>query len=395
MSVTAPPVECDVLIAGGGLAGLLLAAGLCHERFAALRVCVVEPRLRYVRDRTWSYWRQGPHDLSHLERRTWQHWSVAYAGHEIQRAAPGWVYASVDADEVYANALNKIHAVSHVQLLQGWGVDGDLSAEVTLKNVHSGQGCRIGACRVVDARARLQLQPSDLVQQFVGLEVCSDQAVFEPEMVQLMHFESAKQGLHFMYVLPYDAHRALIETTWISPASHQPDFEEELRQAVELRLGNASYEVVYREQGCLPLITPAQPRDGVIRLGRSGAALRPSTGYAFLNTLAQVQHVLAQWPSESKCLANWQAPMPPNTVSQRWMDAVFLRELQSHWQRAPERFMDLFASVSPDVLIRFLSGHESWVDRIAVMRALPISPFIQAAWHHSKRTPMQFKAEHG
>ena len=386
MSVTALPVECDVLIAGGGLAGLLLAAGLCDERFAALRVCVIEPRLRYARDRTWSYWRQGPHDLSHLERRTWQQWSVAHEGCEIQRTATGWVYASVDADTVYAHALQKIKAAHHVQLLQGWVVEGDLSAEVSLKQSHSGQSHRQRARRVVDARARVQVRPSDLVQQFVGWEVRSDQAVFKPETVQLMHFESAQQGLHFMYALPYDAHRALIETTWISLASHRPDFDSELRKAVQQRLGNASYDVVYQEQGCLPLITPAQPRDGVIRLGRSGTALRRSTGYAFLNTMEQVKRLLASFPHDTKTLANFRAPEFQHSAVQLWMDAVFLQAISSNWKAAPEHFMAMFERVPADAVLRFLSGQENWTDRWTIMQALPKLPFLRAAWQHGAGT---------
>ncbi len=379
----APPESCDVLIAGGGLAGLLLAAGLANEKFSALRVCVIEPRLSYVRDRTWSYWRQAPHALSHLERHTWQHWSVAHAGRVIRSAADGWVYASVDADAVYVHALQKIQAATHVQLLQGWKVQDDLGSEVSIVQIGSGAKKRILTQRVVDASARVKVHPSDLAQQFVGWEVRCDEAVLEPATVQLMHFETSAHGLHFMYVLPYDAHRALIESTWISPTSFLPDFDEELRHAVQQRLGTARFETVYREQGSLPLLTPELPRDGVIRLGRSGAALRPSTGYAFLNTLAQVDRLLESWPKQAQGLANWQAPVMAISAAQRWMDGVFLRSLQSNWQAAPERFMNLFAQVQSDALLRFLSGQESWADRWAVMRALPALPYMQAAWQHS------------
>ncbi len=380
---TAPPDHCDVLIAGGGLSGLLLAAGLADEKFAALRVCIVEPRTHYARDRTWSYWRQAPHALSHLERRTWTNWSVAHAGRDIRSSAVGWVYASVDADAVYAHALQKIQAAAHVQLLQGWAVQGDWGAQVTVNQVGSEEKHHIGTKRVVDASARVKVQASDLVQQFVGWEVHCDEAVFELDTVQLMHFESAAQGLHFMYVLPYDARRALIESTWISPAGFQPDFDAQLRHAVQQRLGTARFDIAYREQGSLPLLTPEQADDGVIRLGRSGAALRPSTGYAFLNTIAQVNCLLGGWPTQPQSLATWQAPVMAASAAQRWMDAVFLREMQSNWQAAPERFMNLFAQVPPDALLRFLSGQERWADRLAVMRALPVLPYVQAAWQHT------------
>ena len=383
MTNAALPERCDVLIAGGGLAGLLLAAGLADAKFSALKVCVIEPRLHYARDRTWSYWRQAPHQLSHLERRTWGQWSVAHAGREIQSAAQDWLYASVDADAVYAHALQKIQSAEHVQLLRGWKVVSELGSQVTIAQVESGAQQAIKAQRAVDASARMQVQPHDLVQQFVGWEVRCAQAVFKSDSVQLMHFETAAQGLHFMYVLPYDAHCALIESTWISPASFQPDFDAELCSAAQQRLGAARYEIQYREQGSLPLLTPAQPSDGVIRLGRSGAALRPSTGYAFLNTLSQVTSLLNSFPREPHALAAWQAPCPQQPAAQQWMDDVFLRALQSNWQAAPAYFMAMFEHVPQATLLRFLSGQESWADRLRVMQALPKMAFVQAAWQHS------------
>ena len=69
----------DIVIVGGGLSGLALAAELAQVEFSKLRVLVLEQRQNYSRDRTWSYWKtpqNGVHRYSHLERKRWTQWRV-------------------------------------------------------------------------------------------------------------------------------------------------------------------------------------------------------------------------------------------------------------------------------------------------------------------------------
>jgi lycopene beta-cyclase len=384
----------DIVIVGGGLSGLALAAELAAPEFAQLSVLVLEKRLEYQRDRTWSYWAPTvgtQHRYSHLERARWSQWSVALDGQTCTHASKHHNYATLDADAFYAAALQTIASAPHVQLRLGSGV-ASLQAlslghgEGKSVGVTTEQGDEIQARWVFDARPPQRVAPSTLVQQFAGWEVHAEHDAFDTSTVQLMAFEPHARGLHFWYVLPYSARTALVESTWISPASWQPDYTHELQQYLIQRLHGMPYTVAYREQGVLALsalqhasATPA------VALGRGGGTLRPSTGYAFLDTLAHAKSLadslrLALGASDiSGGSTTWRPPAFKRPASDHWMDGVFLNALSQDWLRAPQYFMQMFERVGADGVVAFLAGHASAVQRMAIMRALPVAPFASAA----------------
>ncbi len=382
--------QLDIVIVGGGLSGLALAAELAAPEFAALSVRVLEKRPAYLRDRTWSYWAPSAgtqHRYSHLERARWAQWAVSLRGRICQHTSKQLVYATLDADAFYTAAVQTIASSKHVALRLGTGV-ASISAlsESPCMAVTTEQGDVVQARWVFDARPPQQVASSSLVQQFAGWEVHTEHDAFDTGSVQLMAFEPHAKGLHFWYVLPYSARHALVESTWISPASWQPDYRHELQQYLAQHVPGKPYSVVYREQGVLPLdaVKPA-PASQVVPLGRGGGTLRPSTGYAFLDTLAHAKG-LADSLRESlhnggvhKARASWQPQAFTRPATDHWMDAVFLNALSKDWLRAPDYFMQLFERVGADGVVAFLSGSASLAQRIAVMRALPVAPFAGAA----------------
>jgi lycopene beta-cyclase len=380
----------DIVIVGGGLSGLALAAELAAPEFAALSVLVLEKRPAYQRDRTWSYWAPTvgtQHRYSALERARWAQWSVSLHERTCLHTSAQLGYATLDADAFYTAAVQSMASAKHVQLRLGTGVasinapGAGQSATVTTE-----QGSAVQARWVFDARPPQQVAQSTLVQQFAGWEVHTEHDAFDSRTVQLMAFEPHAKGLHFWYVLPYSARSALVESTWVSPANWQPDYHAELEQYLAQHLQGKPYTVAYREQGVLPLeaVKPASASP-LVPLGRGGGTLRPSTGYAFLDTLAHAKGLaqsLRTTLSEGgvdKARTSWQPRAFTRSATDHWMDAVFLNALSQDWLRAPQYFMQLFERVGAQGVVAFLSGSASVAQRIAIMRALPVAPFASAA----------------
>ena len=374
--------DWDVIIVGGGLGGLSLAVELSQVAFAHLKVLVLEKRTHYERDRTWSYWARQPHRYTALERRRWSKWAVMLDGRRAEQRS-STDYCTIDADAFYKFAQSQIAASPNVHLRMGVTATNVIDApapEVSLMD-----GSRLSAQWMMDARPPGTPSPDALCQRFVGWEIHTETDCFDTDVVELMDFQRASNGLHFFYVLPYGPRHALVETTWLSPFSHQHDYETELTDYLQQRYGVTQHRQVYHEQGCLNLQLPALPMLGarIVALGRTAGTLRPSTGFAFLETIADANRI-------AKCLAsgaNDLASIPPyrRDALDLQMDRVFFEGLSADWKRAPEHFMALFEGLDAETLVAFLAGRPAFVQRLKVAMQLPKLHFLRAAGRHALR----------
>jgi lycopene beta-cyclase len=371
----------DIVIVGGGLSGLALAVELAQPAFSHLRVLVLEKRSQYKRDRTWSYWATQSHRYMSLERKRWNQWGIHFGERHIQQQS-NQAYCTIDADKFYDFAQAQIAAAPNVELRLDVAVKQIVDAHqpyVIFEN-----GTQVGAAWVMDARPDAKPAAHSLYQHFLGWEVHTETDCFDSDVVELMDFQPASTGLHFFYVLPYSRRSALVETTWISSGAHLPDYQGELEAYLRKRFGVTRYQTAYQEQGKLNLQTHMQKTSlqRVIPLGRGAGTLRPSTGFAFLETIADAQRIarcFARTAIESVTIA----PYRRNQVN-LWMDKVFFEAITSNWQGAPDYFMALFEGVEPESLIAFLSGHPTFAQRLTVAMQLPKLPFLRAGMRSIK-----------
>ncbi len=367
----------DIVIAGGGLSGLAMAVELAQPQFSHLRILLVEQRSAYRRDRTWSFWSDGSHRYAHLERAAWKRWRVAHEGSDAVRSG-STAYRTIDADTFYADAMAQIAACKHIEVRLGTSVAGVIAqspCRVQLAGEGGGQWLQTGL--LIDARPAPAATPARMAQHFLGWEIETDVDLFDPSTLDLMDFRPAQDGLHFFYVLPYGPRRALVETTWVSPPGLHHDYAAQLERYVAQRWGHAAYRKVYEERGSLGLdpVAMSPQRGAIVTIGRAAGTLRPSTGFAFLETLAHCAQ-LARQIGECRFPATGAASLRPlrafrRAAADRWMDAVFQRFLEADWPGAPALFLAMFRHAQPDRLIRFLSGQARWSDRIAVVASMP------------------------
>lgn len=371
-----PRLDADLLILGGGLAGLSLAAALARRGYPG-RVQVLEPRREYVDDRSWAFWaRAGDIEAEHAEQQ-WAQWQIGALDQPALRcAAPGWRYCYLRSAQVYAQAQQQIAAGAQIQLRLGLAADR-LQAVGDALRVGTDDG-PLFAAQVVDTRppSAEQRAHSSLFQVFAGRELESAQALFDPDSVELMtDLRCDAHGLVFSYVLPLSPRRALVEVTRFaaSPLS-RAQLQAEL-DALIARRGWQSAAALREEFAVLPMGLPTAPPlpTGAVRAGIAGGGLRAASGYGFLRIRAWAERCASALASGGSALAH-----PPEPALRRWMDALFLQVLRREPERAPELFLRMARGVRGAAFVRFMSDCASASDYAQVVAALPPAPFLRA-----------------
>lgn len=361
--------DVDVAILGGGCAGLSVAARLAPT---TLSFRVIEPRRRYHDDRTWSFWRTASDPFEDCVRASWTRWSVSGPAGTVLRGSHRFPYQCVASGAFYSRALDLIDEANsgNIALGQQAGAVTQQRRGIWIETSDGG----FTASHVLDARPPPR-RPS-YGQFFIGREIVTTKAVFDPDTVPLMHFRRGySTGIDFLYILPFARDRALVEVTSFAPkAPDRADMCAWLDEEIAA-LAAGGHDVVREEAGALPMEVgyraPEVP--GVCHIGLAGGAARPSTGYAFQRIQAQADHIAA------RLLRNEAPSVPRDSVMTRFMDRVFLKVLATAPERGPALFETLFRNAPKDRLERFLSGSTRADDRLSVMWSLPSMPFLRAA----------------
>ena len=370
--------DVDLLILGGGCAGLSLALRLAEVPGRCRRVTVIESRPAYVNDRSWCFWRLGSHRFEPLVTRSWSRVAVRSASRVVDIDCTLTPYQLLESSAFYEHARGVIEGKDTVRLVMGGSVAGPPRAVPGGWCVETSVGT-LTATQVIDTRPQKMPRHGDatLWQSFVGQELVCGQPVFDASRVDLMDFTDAvPEAVAFTYILPLASNRALVETTLFDPHPYEPaDLMQRQRQAVQRLCGNAPVHVVRTEAGILPMGLVRNETalgHGHLQAGLTSGAARPATGYAFQR--------IQRWADAcGEALRCGRLPHGhrPDALLTRMMDRLFLEVLRSQPGRGPELFMRLFGRTDMRRIVRFLGDQGTWMDRAAIAASLPADLFLR------------------
>jgi lycopene beta-cyclase len=370
--------QSDLIILGGGCAGLSLGMNLANYGEACPRTIILEGRHHYTNDRTWCFWGGFGSDSEKLASHRWESFSITTSKDHIARNCEENPYLMVAAEDFYRQAQEVIAQSPRIKLKMDNTVSGEVLKKEGLWHVETPTGV-YAAPMIVDTRPQVALADDSqplLWQSFLGEEMITEQDLFDPGCVELMDFSESSAGrILFLYVLPFSKRKALVEATVFGPEPlKKEDLEDSFGLLVKKRLNGLPYSPGRREHGILPMGAPLEKQQkdpGYILAGLMAGAARPSSGYAF-------QRI---WRWSKECAIALIRGCPPLSHPEdppiiRSMDTLFLQVLYSRPDLAPALFFSLFSKVDPVRVARFMSDRASLSDCLIIMSSLPPVPFL-------------------
>jgi lycopene beta-cyclase len=351
-----------ISIWGAGCAGLSLARYLApHLRSGTLsRPLHVHGAVSSAvqKSHIWGFWQtKWLSQAAALSRKSWEQWQIITATGRVTQTSSAYPY----------------HALDSVVWLQDClaGAKDTISQSV---DVPQKIEARKDDSLIFDSRTP-DIPENSLLQHFIGLEIKTSHPVFDARVVTLMDFRcDQSRGIHFIYLLPFSANTALVESTLFSAQQEDREFyiaaiNRYLRDNYQLE----NFQILREEAGCIPM-NFLMPRDpALLAIGANGGCVRASSGYAFAFIQKQVQQIAQRLVKGQKIA---KTPDPHRQID-KWLDRVFLGVLKAHPEAAPDLFLRMGRALTGDDLAKFMSGFANVPIYAKLILAMPKRMFIR------------------
>jgi lycopene beta-cyclase len=372
--------RADVVLVGGGLANSLIALRLKSLR-PRLRVVMLEQGPTIGGEHTWCHFATDVDAtvagwLRPLVVHRWAGYEVRFPGHRRQLATDYLAITSQRLHQVVGAALG-------TDAWLGVSVAGVSPHEVTLAD-----GRRIVAGAVIDGRGPRHSRSLALgFQKFVGqgVRLAAPHGLVRPIIMDAT--VSQEDGYRFVYVLPLDPVRLLIEDTRYSdgPDLDRPSLRRAIADYAQAQ-GWTIAAVEREEDGVLPIAlggdidaywreVPPQ----VAEVGLRAVLFQPTTGYS-LPDAARMADAIAGLPRLTSAAVRDCVETGSKAL---WRRRRFLRLLNRMLFRAcaPEqryRVLERFYRLSPGLVQRFYAARLNRWDKLRILVGKPPVPVSAA-----------------
>jgi lycopene beta-cyclase len=374
-------IEYDFAILGGGASGLSLALGLARSTLGNRSILLVEKDTKDRNDRTWCYWTCHDTPLDKISYKVWQ--SIRFTCDQIDLKIPlqPYRYQMIRGIDFYHYMHRELRQFPNVKLLTGnvdkWE-DGEESAQVWV------DGEVFNAAWVFDSRLNLaDIQPDPsryqyLKQHFKGWEIETDSPVFDPDTATLFDLRTQQRnGLSFLYILPFSHTHALVEYTLFSTeVLPSEEYDRALQDYIASRLGVSQYQIRAVERGVIPMTDHPFPRQlgrRVLSIGTRGGRVKPSTGYAFSRIQRDTQAIVASLERNKHPFG-----IPAGSKRHKFYDSLMLEVFADHDIPLKQIMTSMFIRNPIHRVFRFLDEQTNACEELRLLASLPPTPFLRA-----------------
>ena len=368
----------DLVIIGGGCAGLSLAYQLSQFGENCPRTLIIEERADYINDRTWCFWDLQDPIHKDLAPYAWKKFIIKNNHRTHEHSCQETPYLMLPSDIFYKNIISAIKLNTKIQLLTGEKLVGEVIKKDTWQIATS--TFTATGTNVVDTRPTKTMTKKDSLmwQSFVGYEVELDSPLFMEDQLVLMDFDSSfKEGLAFIYFLPTSKTKALIEYTVFSEDLF---VAEQLTARLLEKIGeytqNTSYKILRKEAAILPMGNKEieQKEDPTyLFAGLFAGGARPSSGYAFQRIQTWAKECALELKNNHQL-----KKFKKDSWIQKWMDLLFIIVIKKNPSIGAKVFENLFKNCEAKTVAYFMSDHSSLWGKLKIVSALPALTFLSA-----------------
>jgi lycopene beta-cyclase len=371
----------DIIIAGGGMAGLSLCYYLSKSSLRTKSILLIDREVKNQNDRTWCFWETGSGPFESIIFRSWK--TIEFYSKTLSSLLPvgQYSYKMLRGIDFYTFAYQQLTRLPNIDI-----------KHATVDAIHEtadGGTVRVGeetfiANYVFDSISPLKPHSpgnQQLLQHFRGWVITTERDCFDASCPRIMDFRVSQQNdCRFFYLLPFDQRTALVEYTVFSQqVLTEQDYAIALKNYISEFLDTGAYTIRETEGGVIPMsdeipVTPSAAH--VIRIGTSGGYTKPSTGYTFQRTQQYLSELVLN-------LARTGKPTRSKTGFRGWMkhalDIVFLNVLIHDRHSAADIFTRLFTKNDPNVLFRFMNEETTFTEDLQVIYSMPKTAFVVGA----------------
>ena len=358
--------EFDYVIIGGGCAGLSLAYELnLHKKLKNKKLAIIDPRTNYKRDKTWSYWKVINHNFEDCVKKSWSRFYVTdKSRNNNETNCSFYPYQSIDSEKFYKKILEKLKKNKNIFFKKKLN-KSKFKGSIVFNSVPSIK--------------KFNKDRTNYWQHFYGIEIELKKLQYDLDKFDLMNFDcEQRNAVHFIYALPFNKNRILIETTWFSKYDKKLfDYQKQIDKWIWdwMRLKKTDYKIKYRERGAIPLFPVHQKnKKNFINIGTAGGMTRVSTGYTFLNIQEHSKYIRRNIDSIND--------VKRFEIKKKYylFDKIFMKVLDKSPEIMPKLFFNLFG-IFNNSIIKFLSNKSNFLDDIVVILKMPKWVFIKSLFN--------------
>ncbi len=383
-----PDLDFDYIIAGAGAAGLSLVYHLHQAGLADRRILLLDRAPKTENDRTWCFWETGMGAFEPVVFRCWDH--VAFHGEgfsDVLKISP-YRYKMIRGVDFYRFMGEWLDRQPNIERVYAEVTGVESKRDCAFVQTNEGRtyrGSWVFNSILFGSPAR-RAAHHHLLQHFLGWVIQTPQPTFDPEVATLMDFRVDQAGdTRFVYVLPFDAHTALVEYTVFSPALLPRDeYRRGLEQYIRNLLRLTDYEAQHEEFGVIPMTDapfPASHGARVINIGTAGGCTKPSTGYTFQRIQRHSQRIAQALKTTGRPVVSSALPDKRYAL----FDSVLLNVLDEKRDQGKHVFSDLFARNPPQRVFRFLDEDTTPLEDLQIMSSVNIPAFVAATVEEIRR----------